>query len=89
MKMRISFNKCYAISHGDAFLESPHELDAGKRAAEDYNIFWGWDGVVCPFVVEGEDALLDYGKDDWDGDAEEFEGESNSFEERHFVELST
>lgn len=45
-------------------------------------------GVVCPFVVDGEDALMDYTEDDWDCDAKEFEGESDSYEERHFVGLS-
>lgn len=87
--MRISFNQGYTISRGNTFLESPHELDAGKRAAEDDDVFWGCDGVVCPFVVDGEDTLVDYGEDDWDGDAEELEGESHSFVERHSVELST
>jgi hypothetical protein len=33
--------------------------------------------------------LMDYGEDDWDGDAEELEGESDSFKERHFAELSS
>lgn len=36
-------------------------------------------------MVDGEDALMDYGEDNWNGDAEELEGESDSFEERHFV----
>lgn len=39
-------------------------------------------------MVDGEDVLVNYGEDDWDCDAEEFEGESYPFEERHFVELS-
>lgn len=36
-------------------------------------------------MVEGENALMDYGEDDWDCDAEEFEAESDSFKEKHFA----
>ena len=70
------------------FLVTSDELDTREWAAEDDDVPGVGNWVVCPYVVDGEDALMGYVEDDWDCDAKEFEGESDSFEERHFVELS-